>query len=225
MGAALSLFVVMTVSVFVVRVASVALRLTGLDESTAKFQALSAVTGTGFTTRESEVIVNYPVRRKIITLLIIVGNLGLVTVLATVVVSFVQTEGQMDAVFNQLAWLIGVLSLLWFMILNKRADRFMCGAIGRLLASRTRLGQRAYQRLLQVGDDYSVCEHPLDSLPQGTGSALDIQALEQMGLQVLAVRRDDGELLSGPPLPGALQMGDTLVLYGSDHAHHALEEK
>jgi Trk-type K+ transport system membrane component len=64
MGTALSLLVVMTVLLFVVRVAAVALRLTGLVESVARFQALSAISGAGFTTRESESIVNYPVRRQ-----------------------------------------------------------------------------------------------------------------------------------------------------------------
>jgi len=223
MGAALSLFVLMTLSFFLVRVASVALRLTGLDESTAKFQALSAVSGTGFTTSESEVIVNYPVRRKIITLLIIVGNLGLVTVLATVVVSFVRTEGQMGAVFNQVAWLLGVLAVLWFMILNKRADRFLCDAISRFLQSRTRLGQRAYHRLLQLGNDYSVCEHPVTSLQLNANGDLDLAALEQLGLMGLAVRRDSGELLSGPAALAGLQPSDTVVLYGRDTGHETLE--
>ena len=62
MGTALSLLVVMTVLLFAVRVAAVALRLTGLGESTARFQALSAISGVGSTTKESESIVNYPVR-------------------------------------------------------------------------------------------------------------------------------------------------------------------
>ena len=77
MGTALSLFVVMIVLLFAVRVASVALRLTGLAESVAKFQALSAISGAGFTTKESESIVNYPVQRQIMGILIIIGNLGL----------------------------------------------------------------------------------------------------------------------------------------------------
>ena len=50
MGAALSILVLLSVSVFVVRLASVALRLTGLPEGVARFQALSAFTGTGYTT-------------------------------------------------------------------------------------------------------------------------------------------------------------------------------
>jgi Trk-type K+ transport system membrane component len=92
-GAALSIFVLLSLSVLVMRVASVALRLTGLSDDVARFQALSAFTGTGFTTREAESIVNYPVRRRIVSSLMIVGNLGLVTVLATLVVSLVKTEG------------------------------------------------------------------------------------------------------------------------------------
>jgi len=67
MGAALSMFVLLSISVFVIQVASVTLQLTGLADATARFQALSAFTGTGFTTSEAEAIVNYPVRRRVIS--------------------------------------------------------------------------------------------------------------------------------------------------------------
>ena len=102
MGAAISIFVLLSVSTFVIRLAAVAMRLTGLDNASARFQALSAFTGTGLTTREAEMIVNYPVRRRIVGLLMIVGNLGLVGVFATVVASVVQAEGDVDAVMEQL---------------------------------------------------------------------------------------------------------------------------
>lgn len=62
MGAAITLLVILTVSVVVVRAAAVALRLTGMPVEVARFQARSAFTGTGFTTSESEAIVNYPIR-------------------------------------------------------------------------------------------------------------------------------------------------------------------
>ena len=39
MGAALSIFAILTISVFIVRVASVALRLTGLAEESARLQS------------------------------------------------------------------------------------------------------------------------------------------------------------------------------------------
>jgi hypothetical protein len=223
MGAALLMFVLLSISVFVIRVASVALRLTGLAEDSARFQALSAFTGTGFTTREAETIVNYPVRRRIISLLMIIGNLGLVTVLATVVVSLVNTAGEIGAVLTQLAWLMGGLVLLWFFMLNAAADRAMCNLIGRFLASMTFLGKRRFQRLLQIGDGYSVCEHPVTHHKLNQGSPLDQFDLKQLGLTVLAVRTSCGTVSPDFSSTAVLRHGDALVLYGRDDGHEALE--
>ena len=47
MGAAISLLVILTVSVVVVRIAAVSLRLTGMPTDVARFQARSAFTGAG----------------------------------------------------------------------------------------------------------------------------------------------------------------------------------
>lgn len=161
MGAALSFLVLITLMIFVVRVGAVALRLTGLEDVIARLRALSAFTGAGFTTRESEAIVNYPVRRQIVTLLIIVGNLGLITVVATLVASFVHTEGEVGAVLVQVGWLIGALALLWFMMPNNKADKVMCDAIKRILESTTLLGTRRFRRMAQIGEGHSVCEHTI----------------------------------------------------------------
>ncbi len=56
MGAAITLLVILTFSVVVVRTAAVALRLTGMPADVARFQARSAFTGAGFTTSESEAV-------------------------------------------------------------------------------------------------------------------------------------------------------------------------
>ena len=118
MIAALTLFIVLTLSILVIRTGAVALRLTGLPEAAARFQARSAFTGTGFTTSESEAIVNHPVRRRIVSLLMVVGNLGLVSVLATVIVSLVGSSGSEGAMLHQVIWLAAVLLALWFLVLN-----------------------------------------------------------------------------------------------------------
>jgi len=107
MGAALSIFVLLSLSIFITRIAAVALRITGLDEQSARFQSLSAFTGTGFTTSEAESVVNYPIRRRIVMILMIAGNFGLVSVFATLVMSLVITEGDTDAVIEQVSWLLG----------------------------------------------------------------------------------------------------------------------
>lgn len=224
MGAAISIFVILSLSVAVIRVASVALRFTGLTDASARFQALSAFSGTGFTTSEAETVVNYPVRRRIITILMVIGNMGLVTVFATLVVSLVNTDGEVNAVITQLSWLLAGLALLWFLMLNKRADRFLCATIGKLLESTTLLGRRSFHRLLQVGDGYSVCEHPFPAqwLNDKTGSPSKI--LERLDLVLLSVHGPTGDQRNSVADLEALTPDHTLVLFGPDSAHDALGE-
>ncbi|MFC1498249.1 hypothetical protein ACFLS1_07255 [Verrucomicrobiota bacterium] len=79
----LLLLITITVSFVIVRAGAIAFELTGLERSIARFQSLSCFSGTGFTTKESETIVSHPQRRHIATILIILGNVGLVTMIAT----------------------------------------------------------------------------------------------------------------------------------------------
>jgi hypothetical protein len=72
---------VLGLSLVITRLATVSLNLTGLSWETAKFQARSAFTGTGFTTSESETIMNHPVRRKIIMGLMVARSAGLVSII------------------------------------------------------------------------------------------------------------------------------------------------
>jgi hypothetical protein len=72
------------------RLAARALAPTGLSRASADVQARSALTGTGFTTREAEAVVSHPVRRRIVLHLMLPGGIGIVSVLASVVVTFLQ---------------------------------------------------------------------------------------------------------------------------------------
>lgn len=71
------LLLITIASAYIVIIAGgIAYELTGLDRETAHFQALSAFTGTGFTTKASERVVNHPVRRKITIAIIVLGARG-----------------------------------------------------------------------------------------------------------------------------------------------------
>ena len=71
-----SILVILSLSLMVTRIASVALVHTGLGREAARFQARSAFTGVGFTTTESETIVGHPVRRRIVALLMLGDRRG-----------------------------------------------------------------------------------------------------------------------------------------------------
>jgi len=219
MGAALTIFAVVSISILVVRIGAVAFQQTGLSEVASRFQALSVFTGCGFTTSESETIVNYPVRRKIAATLMIIGNLGLVGVLSTLVVSFVATDGSAGAIVNQLIWLAGGLVMLWLLMCNKRVDTFMCELIGDILRKTTPLGKRDYHRVLQIADGHSVSEHFLTEAHLSEISTGDL--LLNSKFQLLAVERLSGVVEVTGTAPTDLEVGDKLLLMGPDDSHES----
>lgn len=89
MVAIITVLCIAIVSMLITRIATVALTLTGLSRDIARFQARSAFSGAGFTTAESELLVTHPVRRRILMLLMFLGNVGLVTLIASLMGSFV----------------------------------------------------------------------------------------------------------------------------------------
>jgi len=82
------LLIIIIISYCIVRSGAIALEMTGVSIQIARFQALSAFTGTGFTTQETERIVNHPIRRKIISFLMILGNAGIVSIIGAFIFSF-----------------------------------------------------------------------------------------------------------------------------------------
>lgn len=217
MVAAITLFAVLTISVMVIRVAAVALRLTGLPEDVARFQARSAFTGAGFTTSESETVLNHPLRRRIVGLLILVGNLGLVTVLATVIVSLVDTVEEDKSMLMQLGWLAAMLVLLWLVALNPFADRVMCGVIGRVLSRHETFSTDAPHLLLQMPAGHHISELRLTAEFAADGYAL--RDFLRPGLQVLGIRRIDGSYESLPGPGTKLRPLDDLMVYGTGAAY------
>jgi len=112
---ALAILIVVTLVFVIIRAGATALEMTGLSRDASRFQALSAFFGAGFTTGESELVVNHPVRRRIIRDLIVVGNIGIMSAIGTVIVA----AGKLDFTNDpRTAWgkimviLIGML-LLW----------------------------------------------------------------------------------------------------------------
>ena len=79
MGLIITFLLFGTIFLIVVNICSILLRLTGMPIKKARFQVVSLLTSTGFTTRESEMIVQHPVRRKIASWLMVVSYVSTAT--------------------------------------------------------------------------------------------------------------------------------------------------
>lgn len=221
MTAAISITALFIISFVIVRVASVAMRHTGLPENVARFQCMSALTGTGFTTRESEMIVNYPVRRRILVALMVLGNLGLISVAATAIVSFVDVDPVPGAVAWQITMIVAAVGFTLVLMTNKAVDRALCGFIGTWLQKFTSLGNRRFQRLLQIADDVTIAEHIYRGSRKLTFAGLPSKPRQ---LSILAIR-GASDLVSAPFADDtAIAAGDVLICLGSDAAHEAFED-
>jgi hypothetical protein len=243
LGAIASLLIVLTMSLLVTRVAAMALMLTGMSREAARFQARSAFTGVGYTTGEAEDVVGHPVRRRIVMLLMLLGNLGVGAVVATLMLSFMRAaESDTRTVWLKLLSLAGGLFLLWALASNRYLERHLNRAIAWVLKRWGNLQVRDYVAILQLQGGYAVSEllvEPNDWLADKT--LIDLK-LPQEGVLVLGIKRSEGAFLGTPTGDMAIHADDTLILYGpvgrieeldqrrrgkrGDHAHQeAVEEQ
>lgn len=207
-----SLIVVLLVSMLITRVATVALTLTGMSRESARFQARSALSGAGFTTSESESVVNHPVRRRVVMLLMLLGSAGVVTVVGTLVLSFANTDPAQR--HTRLGVLVGGLFLLFLIARSSRVDRVLSRLIARGLRRWTDLDARDYAALLHVGGDYSVVERQVPHGDWMAGKTVRELALRDRGVLLLGITHADGTYEGVPRFDATLREGDTLILYG-----------
>jgi hypothetical protein len=212
MIAAASVLFILAVSLLITRIATVALQLTGVSKANARFQARSAFTGVGYTTSEAEDVVSHPVRRRIVMLLMLLGNVGLVSLMSTVVVSFLAADE--SRLWSRAGLLAAGLLLLSLVARSKWIDRRLSSVISWALSRWTDLDTRDYVNLLHLADGYGVTEvmvqrgGVLDSI-----SVVDA-GLQKMRLQVLGVQRADGSYEGAPSADSILKPGDLVFFYG-----------
>ena len=104
----ISLVVVVILSMLVVRIATVASTLTGLSGELVRFKARSVFTGAGFTRGKSEKVVGHPVRRRINMLLMLLGNVGIITAMSTSILSAIDTQ-QAEGIYGTLWFSVAAL--------------------------------------------------------------------------------------------------------------------
>ncbi|HZT67982.1 MAG TPA: TrkA C-terminal domain-containing protein [Acidimicrobiales bacterium] len=224
MAAVISLLAVVLLSLVVTRVATVALTLTGLARESARFQARSAFTGVGFTTAESESVVKHPVRRRIIMLLILLGNAGIVTGVASLLLGFTHVGGAANGA-ERAGVLVGGLVLLVFLTRSRLIDRWMSRVIERALRRFTSIEVRDFAGLLRLSGDWMVVEMEIDENDWIADRPLSELDLPDEGVVVLGIIHQNGRYLGAPKGAAVLHAGDVAVLYGRRSTLADLDER
>jgi len=204
----------------IVRIGAIAFQITGLEWSLAKFQSLSCFSGTGFTTRESELIVGDKRRRRIASVLMVLGNAGLVTLIAT-------AASALDPKQNVVPWFkdnffntpinLAVLAIALFLVYKIFTNRKIAGKLTRYLRKRIikqeLLKPVSFEELLQLTGGYGISRIEVSEKSPLIDKTLAESELRKNDITVLAIIRDN-ETLPNPSANRKIQKGDGLISFG-----------
>jgi len=206
------LLIAILVSFIIVRIGGFALQLTGIEPDIARFQALSAFSGTGFTTREAERVVGNKTRRRIVTILIILGNAGTVTVIATLVASFTQVSGYMWF-FIRLAIIIGGIFGLYQLIIRSNVGQRFLDWLQKPILNRILRRVPAVEEILHVEKDWAISLVMMKGSSKSIGlSVADITA--RGDIEILSIDRG-GNYLTRPNWDEKIMEEDRLLVYAN----------
>jgi amino acid transporter len=181
---------------------AIALEATGMERSKAFFQSLSALSNTGFTTRQAEDIVEYPKRRRIVSWLIFFGCVG-ITAFLFLMILYVKS-GIAAPSATHIGIIVGSLVILIILIWTG-VIRWLTTIILKLF----RKGPVNVEMLHQA-EDYAVARI---KITEKNKTGLTVGKFQKGDLTVLAIERD-GKVISSPKDAEALQAGDYLLCYG-----------
>jgi hypothetical protein len=206
------LLIAILVSFLIVRIGGFALQLTGIEPDVARFQALSAFSGTGFTTREAERVVGHKTRRRIVTILIIMGNAGTVTVIATLVASFTQVEGYLWFFIRLAIIIAGIFGLYRLIIRSNVGQRFL-DWLQKPIVDRVLGGTPAVEEVFHVEKDWAISLVMVKGSSESIGlSVADITA--EGDIEILSIDRA-GTYLARPDREEKIVEGDRLLVYAN----------
>lgn len=219
-----SLLITLTMSLLVTRVAAMALTLTGVSPDVAKFQARSAFCTVGFTTAESEAIANHPVRRQIIMLLMLLGNLQIAAYAASTTLTVIEFKGAADR-WVTMAALAGGLVLLLYAANSHWVSDVLNRIIAWSLRHWTKLEVRDYVAVLQLEQGFAVTEMSVHAGDWLADQSLRALRLPDEGVMVLGIQRQGLGYIGAPTADAVILAGDTLIVYGQTERMRDLDER
>jgi hypothetical protein len=169
-------------------------------------------------------VVNHPVRRKIVLLLILIGNAGIVAAISTLILTFVSHTDTSNLALRVI-FLIAGMVILWGFASSKWVDRRLSRYMNRLLRRYTDLGVRDYESLLNLAGEYRLAEMEVQAEDWLNGKSLAEARLRSEGINVLGIKKPNGVYNGNPSGETTVFEKDALILYGRVSAIKELDRR
>ena len=204
-------FIILIFLALLVEILSIALKVTGLDIEKARFQVISIITHTGFTTRESELITQHPTRRKIVQVLMLVSYVTTATFISIIISAL---RNHQDFIF--FAVVAGIALIITIILFrNKSIISRVEAVIEKQLIKQMKnhIKTRTVEEVLKLNDEYGVAEFIIDDNIPLLGLTLKNSGLKQNYIQVLNIDRGS-HMVHFPKNDFIFRLGDKVVVYG-----------
>jgi hypothetical protein len=222
MGGIDSMWFILTyflIVILVIEIAVVLMRSTGLKYDIARFQVISLLTSTGFTTKESELILGHPVRRRLSMFLILFGVFSF-----AVIISSISSILAPEFRISYLAVIPIILSVILYLLRLPSILPILKSKFNLPMEQKFEISELPINDVLlhskedafveiPIGPESSRVGHTLEKLDQG-GADINLLFI-QRGTETVRKRRLQTKLVSG----------DILYLYGDEKAINQLFAK
>ncbi|WML49887.1 TrkA C-terminal domain-containing protein [Neobacillus sp. PS3-34] len=182
--------------------------LTGLEKHISRFQVISMLTGTGFTTGESELIISHPVRRKLSAFLILFGAFSLAVIISSISNILAKNFFTLEIAYGA-AFLIILLAVLKIPGLQNKLSKKFKGE----MKKKYELEDLPIRDVFLTNEDNYFVEVPIHESSPSIGLTLRGIINEEDDINVLFIKRGS-VVIRTERLDTELQAGDKVLLYG-----------
>lgn len=201
--------------IMIIEVSTILLEATGLRKEVARFQAISLLTGTGFTTSESELVIDHPIRRKIASFLIIFGTLSFAIILSYVISFFVNST----IYLSDLGIGAAVLFLAILIIRSSIIHSFLSRKIGSQI-EKYYVHHKSVEEVFHLDGKNAMCQFILN---ESHKKIIDIPLKElqlaEQDVKILNIHRNR-QSIKNPTGSTVLLPGDEVLVYGNVERIH-----
>lgn len=204
----LFIFVYLFIVFTVIEINTTIFTATGLERQVARFQVISMLTGTGFTTGESELIIDHPVRRRWGAFLILFGAFSLAVIISAITQLLSDTFYAME-----ITYIAGVLLAVLLIIRTPYVKKRLGSKLQSELEEHYELTDLPIKDVLLMDDEDDVREISIEEDSPFAGKTFDDIIDREDDIMLLFIKRGDINVRN-KSYHTELEPGDRLILYG-----------
>ena len=217
---AFALFMLIILVYFVIaEVFTIQFRMTGMDEEKARFQVVSLLTGSGFTTNESELVTSSKYRRKLARIIMMFGYVFNITFVSAFVNIFITLkQNEVTDLFFDIAVPIGIILVLVILLRIPKARDLMNNMIKSIFERFHRNKEYNPLTIIDNIEGKSIVSVKLNKIPEQlvNKTLLDSGLKNEHNIIVLLIESKNREI-NDVHADTIMKNGDIVTMYGDYH--------